>query len=153
MDAFQAKILNAFTDLNNNGLQTLSYWQDYFNHPQGPTLGLFNCVMSVGALTGLFILPFLLEVMPGVWFNVYASWRCFAVWLHQLFHACGRSVYTGLWRHYCHLYSSTTHHRDCTCSGPSNFGHNCRCDLPFRCIHCALDDIWNPEDPGDYPMW
>lgn len=42
-------------------MQTLSYWQDYFNHPQGPTLGLFNCVMSVGALTGLVILPFLLD--------------------------------------------------------------------------------------------
>ncbi|KAJ5344034.1 uncharacterized protein N7506_003858 [Penicillium brevicompactum] len=44
-----------------NGLQTLSYWQEYFDHPKGPTLGLFNCVMSVGALAGLTILPYMLD--------------------------------------------------------------------------------------------
>ncbi|KAJ5462519.1 hypothetical protein N7475_007463 [Penicillium sp. IBT 31633x] len=52
---------NGFDNSMMNGLQTLSYWQDYFNHPKGPTLGLFNCVMSVGALAGLAILPFVLD--------------------------------------------------------------------------------------------
>ncbi|KAJ5088958.1 hypothetical protein N7532_007642 [Penicillium argentinense] len=52
---------NGFDNSMMNGLQTLSYWQDYFNHPRGPTLGLFNCVMSAGALTGLVILPFMLD--------------------------------------------------------------------------------------------
>ncbi|OGE56919.1 hypothetical protein PENARI_c002G08003 [Penicillium arizonense] len=52
---------NGFDNSMMNGLQTLSYWQDYFNHPKGPTLGLFNCVMSVGALAGLLILPYILD--------------------------------------------------------------------------------------------
>lgn len=42
-------------------MQALSYWQEYFDHPKGPTLGLFNCVMSVGALAGLVILPYMLD--------------------------------------------------------------------------------------------
>ncbi|KAJ5924933.1 hypothetical protein N7454_007572 [Penicillium verhagenii] len=52
---------NGFDNSMMNGLQTLSYWQKYFNYPKGPTLGLFNCVMSAGALTGLLILPFMLD--------------------------------------------------------------------------------------------
>ncbi|OJJ45051.1 hypothetical protein ASPZODRAFT_160538 [Penicilliopsis zonata CBS 506.65] len=52
---------NGFDNSMMNGLQTLSYWQDYFNHPHGPTLGLFNCVMSAGALSGLLFLPFLMD--------------------------------------------------------------------------------------------
>jgi sugar porter (SP) family MFS transporter len=36
----------------------LSYWQDFFNHPKGSTLGLFNCIGSVGALFALIFLPF-----------------------------------------------------------------------------------------------
>ncbi|THX36617.1 putative hexose transporter [Aureobasidium pullulans] len=31
-----------------NGLQSLSYWQEYFNHPSGSILGLFNASMSLG---------------------------------------------------------------------------------------------------------
>ncbi|CAG8319326.1 unnamed protein product [Penicillium salamii] len=52
---------NGFDNSMMNGLQTLSYWQEYFDHPRGPTLGLFNCVMSVGALAGLLILPYMLD--------------------------------------------------------------------------------------------
>jgi MFS family permease len=52
---------NGFDNSMMNGLQALSYWQDYFDHPSGPTLGLFNCVMSVGALCGLLFLPFLMD--------------------------------------------------------------------------------------------
>jgi MFS family permease len=52
--------------------QSLSYWQDYFGHPTGPLLGLFNCVMSVGALAGLAILPYMLDNFgrkPGLVFG------------------------------------------------------------------------------------
>ncbi|KAL2136885.1 hypothetical protein VTI74DRAFT_611 [Chaetomium olivicolor] len=52
---------NGFDNSMMNGLQSLSYWQDYFNHPTGPILGLFNCVMSAGALAGLLFLPFCLD--------------------------------------------------------------------------------------------
>src|SRR5687767_8477697 len=44
-----------------NGLQTLSYWQDYFNHPRGSTLGFFNASMSLGSLIGLFIVPYMID--------------------------------------------------------------------------------------------
>ncbi|KAJ5146580.1 uncharacterized protein N7515_001144 [Penicillium bovifimosum] len=52
---------NGFDNSMMNGLQSLSYWQDYFHHPKGPTLGLFNCVMSVGAIAGLLIMPYMLD--------------------------------------------------------------------------------------------
>lgn len=55
-----------------NGLQSISYWQEYFNHPTGSLLGLFNCVMSVGSLTGLLILPYMLDLLgrkPGLVFG------------------------------------------------------------------------------------
>ena len=41
-----------------NGLQTLSYWREYFNHPQGSKLGLFNASMSLGSMLGLFFVPY-----------------------------------------------------------------------------------------------
>lgn len=44
-----------------NGLQTLSYWQEYFNHPKGSILGLFNASMSLGSLIGLFVVPYLID--------------------------------------------------------------------------------------------
>lgn len=44
-----------------NGLQTLSYWQEYFNHPRGSILGLFNASMSLGSLIGLFVVPYLID--------------------------------------------------------------------------------------------
>lgn len=52
---------NGFDGSMMNGLQTLSYWQDYFDHPKGPVLGLFGCIMSVGSLIGLLITPYLLD--------------------------------------------------------------------------------------------
>ncbi|KAH8883237.1 putative hexose transporter [Thozetella sp. PMI_491] len=52
---------NGFDNSMMNGLQALSYWQPYFDHPTGSILGLFNCVMSVGALCGLLFLPYLMD--------------------------------------------------------------------------------------------
>ncbi|GIK06036.1 hypothetical protein Aspvir_010154 [Aspergillus viridinutans] len=52
---------NGFDGSMMNGLQTLSYWQNYFNHPRGSILGLFNASMSLGSLIGLFIVPYLID--------------------------------------------------------------------------------------------
>ncbi|KAI9733121.1 MAG: hypothetical protein M1834_003668 [Cirrosporium novae-zelandiae] len=46
-----------------NGLQILSYWQDYFNHPHGSQLGLLNCIMSVGGLCALPIVPYIADYL------------------------------------------------------------------------------------------
>ena len=52
---------NGFDGSMLNGLQSLSYWQDYFDHPSGSILGLFGCIMSVGSLVGLLITPLVLD--------------------------------------------------------------------------------------------
>ncbi|KAF4450201.1 hypothetical protein F53441_6635 [Fusarium austroafricanum] len=52
---------NGFDGSMMNGLQTLSYWQEYFNHPRGSILGLFNASMSLGSLIGLFVVPYLVD--------------------------------------------------------------------------------------------
>jgi MFS family permease len=52
---------NGFDGSMMNGLQSLSYWQDYFNHPKGAILGLFNASMSLGSLMGLFFTPYLID--------------------------------------------------------------------------------------------
>ncbi|EXJ68776.1 uncharacterized protein A1O5_07707 [Cladophialophora psammophila CBS 110553] len=52
---------NGYDNSMMNGLQSLPLWQTYFNHPRGSILGLFNCVMSAGALAGLLFVPFMLD--------------------------------------------------------------------------------------------
>ncbi|GFF50031.1 hypothetical protein IFM58399_08706 [Aspergillus lentulus] len=52
---------NGFDGSMMNGLQSLSYWRNYFNHPRGSILGLFNASMSLGSLIGLFIVPYLID--------------------------------------------------------------------------------------------
>ncbi|KAL3452713.1 putative hexose transporter [Aspergillus insuetus] len=52
---------NGFDGSMMNGLQTLSYWQEYFNYPRGALLGLFNASMSLGSLIGLFVVPYLID--------------------------------------------------------------------------------------------
>ncbi|KAF7553593.1 hypothetical protein G7Z17_g3521 [Cylindrodendrum hubeiense] len=52
---------NGFDGSMMNGLQTLSYWQEYFGEPRGPILGLFNASMSLGSLCGLFVVPYLID--------------------------------------------------------------------------------------------
>lgn len=52
---------NGFDGSMMNGLQTLSYWRDYFNNPKGSILGLFNASMSLGSLIGLFFVPYLID--------------------------------------------------------------------------------------------
>jgi len=52
---------NGFDGSMMNGLQSLSYWQEYFNHPKGSILGLFNASMSLGSLCGLFFNPYIID--------------------------------------------------------------------------------------------
>ncbi|KAL5359956.1 general substrate transporter [Aspergillus floccosus] len=52
---------NGFDGSMMNGLNTLSYWQEYFNYPRGAILGLFNASMSLGSLIGLFFVPYLID--------------------------------------------------------------------------------------------
>ena len=52
---------NGFDGSMMNGLQTLSYWRDYFDHPEGSILGLFNASMSLGSLIGLPFVPYLVD--------------------------------------------------------------------------------------------
>jgi MFS family permease len=52
---------NGFDGSMMNGLQSLSYWQDYFGEPRGAMLGFFNSSMSLGSLIGLFFTPYLID--------------------------------------------------------------------------------------------
>ncbi|KAL2834766.1 general substrate transporter [Aspergillus pseudoustus] len=54
-------IANGFDGSMMNGLQSLVYWQDYFNHPSGSLLGLFSGIMSVGSLVALPLVPPLID--------------------------------------------------------------------------------------------
>lgn len=46
-----------------NGLQTLPYWQNYFNNPTGSELGLLNCIMSVGSICALPAVPYAADIL------------------------------------------------------------------------------------------
>jgi len=56
-----------------NGMQALSYWKDYFNHPKGGQLGLLVACYNLGALTSI---PFVALVSDHVgrrWSIVFGS--------------------------------------------------------------------------------
>lgn len=44
-----------------NGMQTLTYWQSYFNHPTGYQLGIFNGTQGLGSVVSQFFLWWLVE--------------------------------------------------------------------------------------------
>ncbi|MCJ1385226.1 hypothetical protein MMC17_008347 [Xylographa soralifera] len=46
-----------------NGLQTLDAWQDYFGHPTGSLLGLFSCIMSVGSICAIPVVPYTADLL------------------------------------------------------------------------------------------
>ncbi|KAJ1331980.1 hexose transporter-like protein [Microdochium nivale] len=52
---------NGFDGSMMNGLQSLSYWQEFFNYPKGAILGLFNASMSLGSLIALPMTPYLID--------------------------------------------------------------------------------------------
>ncbi|KAI9931214.1 hypothetical protein MW887_010875 [Aspergillus wentii] len=46
-----------------NGLQTLDYWQEYFNHPRGSLLGILSAIMSLGSLAALPVVPYAADML------------------------------------------------------------------------------------------
>jgi MFS family permease len=52
---------NGFDGSMMNGLQTLSYWRDYFDNPSGSILGLFNASMSLGSIIGNCFVPYTVD--------------------------------------------------------------------------------------------
>ncbi len=57
-----------------NGMQTLTYWQTYFNHPSGAELGIFNGTQGLGGVVSQFFLWWLVEkigrkltIIAGAW--------------------------------------------------------------------------------------
>ncbi|EXJ62573.1 hypothetical protein A1O7_03011 [Cladophialophora yegresii CBS 114405] len=50
-----------------NGLQTLDYWQNSFNHPSASMLGLLNAIFSVGQVVGLPLVPYLADHIGRKW--------------------------------------------------------------------------------------
>ncbi|MCJ1400695.1 hypothetical protein MMC11_003903 [Xylographa trunciseda] len=42
---------------------TLDAWQDYFGHPTGSLLGLFSCIMSVGSICAIPIVPYTADLL------------------------------------------------------------------------------------------
>jgi len=66
--------LLVITSMNNgydgsmmNGLQTVDNWQNYFNHPTGSILGVFNAIQSIGGIVGLPLAPFLNDRFGRRW--------------------------------------------------------------------------------------
>jgi MFS family permease len=54
-------VANGFDGSMMNGLQALSYWEDYFHTPTGSVLGFFNASMSLGSIVSLPIVPPLID--------------------------------------------------------------------------------------------
>ncbi|CZS93650.1 probable hexose transporter [Rhynchosporium agropyri] len=52
---------NGFDGSMMNGLQALDYWVEYFDHPKGSKLGVFNAAMSMGSLIGMFFVPYMID--------------------------------------------------------------------------------------------
>jgi len=44
-----------------NGLQAVAGWQEYFNYPDGPILGLLTSAYSLGAILALPFVPFVAD--------------------------------------------------------------------------------------------
>ncbi|KAK5943513.1 hypothetical protein PMZ80_004521 [Knufia obscura] len=64
---------NGFDGSMMNGLQTLSYWQDSFNHPSAAKLGLLNAIFSVGQVVGLPLVPILADGIGRKWTILFGS--------------------------------------------------------------------------------
>ncbi|OBZ67367.1 Lactose permease [Grifola frondosa] len=53
-----------------NSFQSMPLWNDYFNQPQGPTLGLLTAIQNIGALAGYPFAPYLSDGIgrrPTIW--------------------------------------------------------------------------------------
>ncbi|MCJ1410797.1 hypothetical protein MMC19_004883 [Ptychographa xylographoides] len=59
--AILSSATNGYDGSMMNGLQALTYWQDYFGHPAGAQQGLLNAIQSVGSVLALPIAPYLAD--------------------------------------------------------------------------------------------
>jgi MFS family permease len=50
-----------------NSLQSVVYWQDYFDNPDGAPLGLLNAIFSVGSMVAMPIFPFIADRFGRRW--------------------------------------------------------------------------------------
>ena len=50
-----------------NSLQSVSYWKDYFNNPQGASLGLLNAIYAVGSVVAMPIFPIIADKLGRRW--------------------------------------------------------------------------------------
>ena len=50
-----------------NGLQSLKYWQDFFDDPQGSTLSVFVSIMTLGSLGALIFIPPICDKLGRKW--------------------------------------------------------------------------------------
>ncbi|RDW68514.1 MFS sugar transporter-like protein [Coleophoma crateriformis] len=46
-----------------NGLQALPVWQQYYHDPSGSQLGLLNCIMSVGSICAIPVVPYVADIL------------------------------------------------------------------------------------------
>ncbi|KAL3443136.1 general substrate transporter [Aspergillus insuetus] len=56
-----------------NGLQSLSYWQDHFNHPTGPILGILTASYNLGAISALPFVSILSDHVGRRWSIMFGS--------------------------------------------------------------------------------
>jgi len=50
-----------------NGVQSITYYENYFNHPHGSTQGLLNAIQSVGSICSLILAPYLADYGGRKW--------------------------------------------------------------------------------------
>jgi MFS family permease len=50
-----------------NSLQTVSYWDDFFDNPRGSQLGLMSAIMSLGSICSTPIAPFVADKYGRRW--------------------------------------------------------------------------------------
>lgn len=56
-----------------NGLQSLKYWQEAFNHPKGATLGILTASYSMGAISALPFVSILSDHVGRRWSIIFGS--------------------------------------------------------------------------------
>lgn len=47
--------------LRADDVRTIAPWRDYFHNPQGPLLGVFNAIQTIGGLVGLPFTPYMAD--------------------------------------------------------------------------------------------
>lgn len=161
---------NGFDGSMMNGLQTLSYWRDYFDNPTGSLLGLFNASMSLGSMLGLFFVPYTIDrfgrkvgIIIGCLIMVSLSKTSYkknllieikvscgrpAVWGTELWNVHRRPRASRIWRQYCPWIGPSSHRGDCSSTGSCYSGNlECRI-LSFRSFYSFLDDLWYFTNSG-----